>query len=163
VGLLASLFGHPRPPTSPEGQGSPAYEHEVRWRPTGWRGLADPPSPHQQNGVYLDAILSQYPARWEGAQLDCAVGSTFPGWMVDSRSALPTFQQTQQKTPVAGAQLYGSRAGDIAGAGPWASRRLRQSVLEATIIQGGTSAMSWADQLKVWGAGGRTTTSSTDG
>lgn len=125
------------------------HERAVGWRPTGWRGL---PTPHAsaQNGTYGDAILSLTPARWEGAQLDCKVGSTFAGWLPNPGQGVPIFFQTQQHAYLPGAQRYGGNAGDLAPAGPLASRAMRQSVLAAQVRVSGLQVMSWAQQIKQW-------------
>lgn len=125
------------------------FEASHQWGPTGWRPL-QVPAPWQQIGVYGDARLNQYPARWEGAQLWNGVGSLSQYWEVRSASFVPYWQQTQQQAVVAGGQRFGGAPGTPAAAGPIASRQMRASVLNAQIAQSGLAAMSWADQLKVW-------------
>lgn len=133
----------------PAAQAAQPHERAVGWRPTGWRGL---PTPHAsaQNGSYADAILNATPARWEGAQLRCGVEGLFPGWQPNPGQAVPIFFQTQQHAYLPGAQRFGGNAGDLAPAGPLASRKLRQAVLEAQVRVSGVQVMSWAQQIKAW-------------
>lgn len=125
------------------------HERAVGWGPSGWRGLPTPTAPNQI-GEYGDAILSATPARWEGAQLWCGRESQFPGWQAPSGQQVPIFFQTQQRAYLPGAQRYGGNAGNLAAAGPLASRRLRQSVLKAQVQVSGLQVMSWAQQIKQW-------------
>lgn len=131
------------------------FERSIHFGRSGWAPRPAGQHPSDQNGYYGDAILSTYPARWEGAQLFSGVGALFPGWSVAVGLAPggPPFPlwQTQRPTNVPGAQRWGGNAGPLAPAGPIASRQMRQSVLQAQIRQSGTGIMSWAQQLAAWG------------
>ena len=66
-------------------------------------------------------------------------------YFTPTQSTLPTFEQTQRPTNVAGAQLWGSQySGPV---GPISARKLFARVTQAQVTQSGASALSWASQL----------------
>lgn len=124
------------------------------WGVTGWRpgGVKVVPV-WDQIGVYGDAMLNQYPARWEGLQRNNGREGNMPGWVVPYRSSVPYFQVTTYPQLVPGAQRMGGKPSNPAGVGPLSSRAMRQSVLLAQVQQSGLQALSWAQALKQWGSG----------
>jgi hypothetical protein len=146
------MFGTPSASAlcNPAASAAQPWERAVGWRPSGWAPRPAGQHDSDQTGYYGDAILSTTPARWEGAQLWCGRESQYPGWQAPPGQTVPLFFQTQQRAYLPGAQRYGGNAGDLQPAGPLASRKLRQSVLEAQVAQSGLQVMGWAQQIKQW-------------
>jgi hypothetical protein len=125
------------------------WERSVGWGPVGWKPLSVD-APWQQNAVFGERVLSQYPARWEGAFLRNGVGEIRTGWMEPYPGIIPYWQVTTYPQNVPGAQLYGGAPGQPSLAGPIASRGLKASVLAAQVKQSGLQTMSWANQIGGW-------------
>lgn len=136
------------------GMGPPCAPEDTQWGVSGWRPGGVKVAPiWDQVGVYGDAMLSQYPARWEGAQLWVGRQGNNPGWMIPGPGSIPAWQATANVVNVPGAQRMGGKPSNPAGAGPISARAMRESVVMAQIQQSGLAAMSWAEALKVWGTG----------
>lgn len=132
-------------PNAPAGTG---------WGVSGWRPGGVKVAPiWDQIGVYGDAMLNQYPARWEGQQLYNGRQGNNPGWAIPGPGMIPSWQATQNIANVPGALRMAGKPSNPAGVGPIAARQMRESVVMAQIQQSGLAAMSWAQALKVWGTG----------
>lgn len=125
----------------------PAMPRQQRWGPDRWRPL-NVPATWQEIGVYGAAILSQFPARVDGLQRDCVVGSFYPGWTVPGPTDVPVWLRTQYPVNIAGAQRYGSTAPQ--GVGPIAARKFTRRVTAAQIAQSGLAVQSWVTQIRQW-------------
>jgi hypothetical protein len=111
----------------------------------GWRPFGGGQHPSQQIGVYGDAYLNQFPAYYNQPQLHQGVEFLSSAWYTPTVSTLPTFDQTQQPTNIAGGQRFGAPAG--APLGPLTAKGWRSRVTQAQVAQSGASALSWAANL----------------
>jgi len=105
-----------------------------RWGPVGWRGLPTP-SATNQNGAYGDVVLTEQFKNQPGVQR-ISRGYNPTGWMVDSRSNLPYWQQTVTPGNVAGGQRYGSQFNPTALT-PWTAAQMQGALVAAQIKQSG--------------------------
>lgn len=112
----------------------------------GWRGLPTAGPAPLQIGVFDGNLLNQFPARWDGAQLHQGVEGLSSHWYTPTQSVVPTFQQTQQPTNVAGGQRWGQTyTGPI---GPISAQAMRARVATAQVRQSGLAAMQFAQNLR---------------
>lgn len=123
------------------------FNQETRWGPVGWRAIAIPSDP-QQIGLYGEAILSQFPARWDGIQRENGVSAMYPGWTVPGPNDDPIWLRTQRPTNLPGTQRFGSTA--PYGQGPIAVRSMNRAVTQAQINQSGLASQAWAAQIAQW-------------
>lgn len=97
----------------------PAPIPALRYGPVGWAAI-DVAPPWAQIGRYAQPIPTQYPVNIPGVQLRQGVEDLDPRWSQPSRSATPTWQQTQKPANIAGAQRWGKsfsgQEGGILGA-----------------------------------------------
>lgn len=120
---------------------APSGWGDVSWRPLPTLG----PAP-LQIGVYGQQLLNQFPARYEGLQLDCGVNGLRSGYFTPTVSVVPTFQQTAHPVNVPGGQRAGqTHTGPL---GPLSARKLQQAVVAAQVRQSGLQAMQWAQGLQ---------------
>jgi hypothetical protein len=113
--------------------------------PVHWRPLPSGAAPWGQIGVWGDSLLNQFPAYYNQPQLLQGVQDLQSGWYTPTVSTLPTFDQTQRPTNVAGGQRYGANPG--APVGPLTAKGWRKRVTQASVAQSGASALSWAANL----------------
>lgn len=111
----------------------------------GWRPFGHGQHASDQIGAWGDSLLNQFPAYYNQPQLHQGVEYRSTRWYTPTVSVLPTFDQTQRPTNVAGGQRFGAPAG--APVGPLTSKGWRSRVTQAQIAQSGASALSWAANL----------------
>lgn len=109
------------------------------------RAMPGAQHPSQQIGLFGDVQLSQFPARWEGAQLNCGVNGLSSRLYTPSRSTTYTFQQTQYPDQTLSAQRFGQTyTGPV---GPLNVARMEANVVAGQVRQSGLAALSWARKL----------------
>lgn len=113
----------------------------------GWKPLPGSQGPWQQIGAFDGQMLSQYPARVDGAQLHSGREWGCSNWYYPSISAIPNgnLQQTTRPNNVNGGQRYGSLVG--APLGPISAKKNAARLTAAQVRQSGLQAMQWAQGL----------------
>lgn len=114
------------------------------WGVDAWRSFPAVASPWQQVGQGA-WWLNQLPAYYNQPQLHSGVEWQQSDWYTPTRSVLPTFQQTQRPTNIAGGQRTGLSFSGLLG--PLSARRMNARVTQSQVAQSGAGALSWAEQL----------------
>lgn len=109
-----------------------------------WQSFPAVPAPWQQIGKGAP-WLSQFPAYYNQPQLHSGVEWERSAWYTPTRSVLPTFEQTQRPTNIAGGQRTGLSFSGLLG--PLSARRMAARVKQSQVAQSGAGALSWASQL----------------
>ena len=112
---------------------------------TNWNAVAYRPNTAvlapTQIGAYGDVVLTKQYAISPGVQRRSR-GFNPTGWMVDSRSELPYWQQTVTPGNVTGGQRFGSQAhnGQLT---PWVAAQMQGALVAAQIKQSGLAAVQF--------------------